>query len=421
MSAAEPGSRPQNQFVLAFYWFAWEMHWAALLGATLQADIARFIPETAYGRATALLGGLGALLAIVTQYGAGRASDVLRKRMPFIIVGTVLDIVALYAFALAPSFGAVLVSFAAIQIALNIAGGPYQALIPDRVAKSQQGRASAFMGLMRLAGTAVGLLLAKIFVHQPGPGITPQMYTAGFIALVSVIAVVLAVALVVTIFGVGEREGDVPPPQPVLAAWPSRTSFWWLVVSRGFVSAGLYLILPFLGFYLRFALHVANYLGTSLLLLLLMVGCSLVGTVPAGRLADRFPKKSIIYIALALLVAGAGALVFTKSLALVGLLSVLLGIGWGAYYSVDWALACNLLPPGRAGALMAIWNLGASAPQVAAPIAGGLLVDRVGASTGDLGLGYRMLFALVALFVTCGAFALSFVREQREGLGRDPP
>jgi MFS family permease len=421
MSATEPRTRPQNQFALSLYWFAWEMHWAALLGATLQADIARFIPETAYGRATALLGGLGAVLAIVAQYGAGRASDVLRKRMPFIIVGTVLDIVALYAFALAPTFGAVLVSFAAVQVAINIAEGPYQALIPDRVAKSAQGRASVFMGLMRQAGTAVGLLLAKIFVHQPAPGVTPQMYTSGLIALVSVISVVLAVALVVTIFGVGEREGDVPPPQPVLAAWPSRTSFWWLIVSRAFVSTGLYLILPFLGFYLRFALHVANYLGTSVLLLLLMVGCSLVGMVPAGLLADRFSKKSIIYIALALLVAGAGALVFTKSLALVGALAVLLGIGWGAYYTVDWALACNLLPLGRAGALMAIWNLGASAPQIAAPIVGGLLVDRVGASTGDLGLGYRMLFALVALFVTCGAFALSFVREQREGLGRKTP
>jgi MFS family permease len=414
-------SRPQNQFALSLYWFAWELHWAALLGATLQAEIARFFPETAFGRATALLGGLGALLAIIAQFGAGRASDVLRKRMPFIIIGTVLDIIALYAFARAPTFGAVLVSYAAIQIALNIAGGPYQALIPDRVAKSDQGHASAFMGFMRLAGTAAGLFLAKIFVHQPGPDITPQMYTAGFTALVSVISVVLAVALVVTIFGVGERKGDVPPPQPVLATWPSRTSFWWLVVSRAFVSAGLYLILPFLGFYLRFALHVKNYKDTSLMLLLLMVACSLVGTVPAGRLADRFPKKSIIYIALALLVAGAGAIVFTKSLTLVGALAVLLGIGWGAYYSVDWALACNLLPPGRAGGLMAIWNLGASVPQVAAPIVGGLLADGVGASTGDLGLGYRLLFALVAVFVTCGAFALSFVREQREGLGRKPP
>jgi MFS family permease len=418
--SSTPARKP-NQFVLAAYWFAWEMQWAALLGLTLQAQIARFMPPTMFGRATAVLGAVGALLAIISQFGAGRASDLVRRRMPFIIAGTLLDIVALYAFAFAPSFGAVIVSFAAIQIALNIAGGPYQALIPDRVAKSAQGRASAFMGLMRLAGTAAGLLLAKIVVHQPGPGITAQMYTHSFLLLVSVISATLLVALVVTIVGVPESPGDVAEPQALLADWPSRASFWWLVVSRSFVSVGLNLILPFFAFYLRFALHVASYLSTSATLLLLMVVCSLIGTVPAGVLADHFPKKSIIYIALALLVCGAVALAFTNTLTVVAVIAVLLGAGWGSYYSVDWALATNLLPVGRAGALMAIWNLGATAPQVAAPIIGGLLVDHVGEATGDLGLGYRLLFALIAAFVLCGAFALAFVREPREGVAPGTP
>ncbi|MBV8081367.1 MAG: MFS transporter [Candidatus Eremiobacteraeota bacterium] len=417
MTAASQG--PLKQFSLAAYWFAWELHWAALLGATLQAEIARFMPPTEYGRATAVLGAVGAVLAIISQYAAGRASDFARKRLPFIVAGTLLDIVALYAFAVAPSFGAVVLSFAAIEIALNIAGGPYQALIPDRVAKSAQGRASAYMGLMRLAGTAAGLLLAKLVVHQPGPGVTPAMFTHSFLVLVSVISAALLVALAVTLLGVREQPGDVAPPVPVLEDWPNRASFWWLIISRASVSAGLYLILPFLGFYLRFALHVDRYQSASLSLLLLMVVCSLVGTAPAGVLGDRFSKKSIIYIALALLAGGALALTFITTLAPLTALAVALGIGWGAYYSVDWALATNLLPEGRAGALMAIWNLGASAPQVAAPIVGGLLVDRIGAATGDFGLGYRALFALVAGFVICGALALVFVRENREGVTRE--
>ncbi|HEV2878727.1 MAG TPA: hypothetical protein VGW96_04010, partial [Candidatus Eremiobacteraceae bacterium] len=94
------------------------------------------------------------------------------------------------------------------------------------------------------------------------------------------------------------------------------------------------------------------------------------------------------------------------------------GLGWGAYYSVDWALACMLLPPGRAGALMAIWNIGASAPQVAVQLLGGPLVDRAGAITHDLGFGYRLLFGLVAVFVILGAVGLAFVREPRAGLER---
>ena len=412
MTAGSAVKRPNN-FALSFYWFAWELHWAALLGATLQADIARFMPPTFYGRASAILGGFGALVAIVTQYGAGRASDIVRRRTPFIIAGTLLDIVALVAFTRAPSFFAAVISFAAVNIALNIAGGPYQALIPDRVDKGAQGRASAYMGFMRLAGTVLGLLLAKIFVHQPGPGVTTAMIEQGLTGLVVAISAVLLAALVVTVFGVTERTGDVPAPQPVLAHWESRTSFWWLIVQRSFVSCGLYSILPFLAFYLRFALHVRDFISSSLTMLLVMVACSLVGTVPAGIIGDRVSKKSIIYIALSLVALGAVVLVFLTQLTPVFAVSVVIGIGWGAYYSVDWALATNLLPPGRAGALMALWNLGTSAPQVAAPIIGGLLVDKLGAATGDFGFAYRTLFALVATFVVLGAIALSFVREPR--------
>jgi MFS family permease len=404
-----------NPFVLSVYWFAWEVHWAALLGATLQSQIARFEPENFFGRATAIIGGLGALLSILVQFGAGRASDIARRRMPFLIVGTLLDVIALYAFALSPSFGAVVVSVAAVQIALNIAGGPYQALIPDRVDKSKQGSASAFMGLLRLAGTAGGLLLAKLVVKQPGPEITQTMYTSGLLTLVTILSVTLVVALAVTVIGVREDPADVPPPAPVTQWWESAPSFIALIISRTFVMAGLYLVLPFLGFYLRFALGVRQYQSTSLDILLLMVGCSLLGTVPAGIVGDRLPKKSIIYIALAMVGMGALALVFAHRVDLLFAIGVLIGVGWGAFYSVDWALACNLLPPGRTGALMAIWNLGASGPQVFAPVVGGLLVDLIGAGPGGLGVGYRAVFALVVACVSAGAIGLVFVREPRAG------
>jgi MFS family permease len=141
-----------------------------------------------------------------------------------------------------------------------------------------------------------------------------------------------------------------------------------------------------------------------------------VGTVPAGIAGDRWPKKNILYGALVLLALGAVILSLIAAPTQLTALAVVLGLGWGAYYSVDWALACMLLPPGRAGALMAIWNIGASAPQVAAPIVGGLLVDTAGAVTGDFGLGYRLLFGLVAVFVILGALGLAFVREPRAGL-----
>jgi MFS family permease len=407
--------KKDNLFALSAFWFAWEFHWAALLGAAMQGQIARFAPPDLIGTATAVLGGSGAVFSILGQYGSGRISDRLGRRIPFVVAGTLLDILALFGFALSPSFLVVVLTFAGVQISLNIACGPYQALMPDRVEMAARGRASAVMGLFRLAGTAAGLYVAKFFVHQPGPHVTAAMFEHGLTLLAAVIACVLIVALVITVVGVSEST-PVVDPGPIDLDWPARPSFVWLIVSRSAVNLGLYSILPFLAFYLRFAQHVTQYLQTSITLLLVMIGCALVGTVPAGIVADRVSKKRIIYIALVLLAAGAAGLSATRTTSWLLPLAIVLGLGWGVYYSVDWALACVLLPQGRAGALMAIWNIGASAPQIAAPIVSGLLIDHVNAYMHDLGAGYRFIFALVAACMLAGAAGLWFVREPRAGV-----
>ena len=414
---SEQPSRSVNLFSLSIFWFAWEVHWGALLGAAVQGQIARFAPPEFIGTASAVLGGAGAVFSIISQYGFGKLSDRSGKRLPYIVAGTLCDIGALFAFAFAPSFALVLIAYVGVQVSLNAACGPYQALMPDRVAAAARGKASAIMGLFRLSGTAAGLFLAKIFVRQPGPGVSSALFTAGLVHLAIAVAILLVLALVITIVGV--REGPrfaVDDSAGAREPWRLRASFIWLIVSRSLVNMGLYSILPFLAFYLRFAQHVTAYIARSLDLLLIMIACALLGTVPAGIAGDRISKKRILFIALLCLAIGAISLSFVRSAALLTWFAVLLGLGWGAYYSVDWALACNLLPAGRAGAMMAIWNIGASAPQVAAPVVGGLLIDRLGASTGDLAVGYRLLFAIVAVFVLLGAGALAFVVEPREGL-----
>jgi len=410
-----------NQFALSLYWFAIELHWAGMLGAALQAQIARFIPASAIGTAAAVLGGIGALLSIASQLGAGRASDVARRRIPFVVAGTLLDILALFAFAVSPSFTAVVVTFACVEIAFNIGAGPYQALIPDRIPRQTQGRASGVMGLYRFAGTAAGLLLARVLVKQPGPLVSQHAFTSSLVWFAAAISGVLVVALIVTLVGVRDRDVEVPAPQPLFAPWPMRGSFVALIVARAFASGGLYLILPFLAFYLRFALHVGAYLKTSLDLLLVMVVFSVAGTLAAGALGDRYSKKTIIYWSFGFLAIGALSLAGLSRVQPVWPLGILLGAAWGAYYSVDWALACNLLPIGRAGALMAVWNIGASGPQVAALVIGGLLVDRVGAATGNPGAGYRALFILITALIGAAAAALTFVREPRGGMTPDTP
>jgi MFS family permease len=425
-STSQGARRTVHPAALSVYWFALEVHWAALLGAALQGQIARFEDPSFVGRASAVLLGFGAFFAIASQFAAGRASDRLQRRLPFIVAGTLCDVVALFAFALAPSFLAVVVAFACVQISLNVANGPYQALIPDRVDPRLQGRASAVMGLFRLGGNAAGFVLARIFVHQPGPGVSAATFQHGLLLLAGSIGVLLVAGMLATVFSLGETpQRALTPPQTEAPAadWPYRRSFVALIVSRSLVSLGLYSIVPFFAFFLKYALHVATYLPTSVDLLLTMTVCSLIGTLPAGIASDKFSKKHLMYGAIGGLALGALGLAFAPSVGMAIVVAIPIGIGWGAYYSVDWALACNLLPTGSAGALMALWNIGAAGPQVLAPVIGGLFVDFFGAAAGDPGRAYRALFALVAVYLALGAGALAFVREplreQAEGMARD--
>src|SRR5438445_13173463 len=65
-----------------------------------------------------------------------------------------------------------------------------------------------------------------------------------------------------------------------------------------------------------------------------------------------------------------------RSLSLLYVLGILYGIGYGAYYAVDWALACDVLPNREeaAGRDMALWHVSFTLPQVLAPaILAGLL------------------------------------------------
>jgi MFS family permease len=400
---------------LSAFWFAWEAQWAALLGAALQAQVARFFAPTHIGAAMAVLSGSGAFLAIVSQYAGGSVSDRRGGHAALMAAGTLANIAGLIAFAVVPSFFDVVATFAAIQIAFNIAGGPYQALIPRLIQPGARGRASAAMGVFRLAGNAAGLLAARLTVHQPDPALGASAFRAGLLHLAEVLTAIVLVCLLITVRTL--RGGTVHAldqadalEQAPATCWGHRRSFAWLIGSRTVVSLGLYLILPFFAFYLRFVHHVARYLAASLELLFLMTVSALAGTVPAGIAGDRIRKRPLLWSALGLLALGSASLAASGSPRVLWAIAVLLGFGWGAYYAVDWALACVLVAPRRAGALMAIWNIGASAPQVAAPVVGGLLVDRMAAG-GNVAVAYRMLFVLVTACVVIGAALLGGVRE----------
>src|SRR4029077_11618827 len=94
-------------------------------------------------------------------------------------------------------------------------------------------------------------------------------------------------------------------------------------------------------------------------------------------------------------------------------LAVLFGLGYGAYMSVDWALAVDALPSRlSAGRDLGIWSLASTVPGIAAPALGGAVVAAF-AAAGNTGAGYQAVFGLAAGLFAAGTVSVLRVPEPR--------
>jgi len=97
------------------------------------------------GTAEAIITTLGVLVAILVQPTVAAISDHtstrIGRRKPFIIVGTILDMVFLLGFYLAGAWIGLLIFYVLLQFSSNFAQGPFQGYMPDLVPARQVGLA----------------------------------------------------------------------------------------------------------------------------------------------------------------------------------------------------------------------------------------------------------------------------------------
>ncbi len=94
-------------------------------------------------------------------------------------------------------------------------------------------------------------------------------------------------------------------------------------------------------------------------------------------------------------------------------LGVIFGLGYGAYMSVDLALAVDALPSHHdAGKDLGLWSMASTLPAVLAPVLGSAVIFLAGLA-GQTASGYRAVFGLATVFLALGAGFVLKVRERR--------
>ena len=381
-ASASPQVSPAR---LGTFTFGIQIVWGAILAVSLQA---RSSDLSSNGVATySTIAPIGAAFATVVQVLAGIAADARRARIghrrEFYFWGIGFAVPALVWFYLAPNVAQLAAAFFLLQIALNVATGPYQAAIPDYVPQSRTGEASSWMSAWQSLGNAVGLVVA------------------GFVQDLRIVAAILAASLLAPFAVTLAHIRNLPANPAASGKFKLDRTFTMLLFSRGIINVGFFTLLGYLLFFVRDSLGVtgaATRTQTALLFLTFTLA-AIAGAALAARPADRYDKRLVATVSTLILAAALAVLAPSQTLAVAYPAAALAGAAWGAFFTADWALACALLPRGAMATAMGVWNVATAGPQVLAPLIAGPLVLALDARTPGLGARGAVVLSLAEFLV----------------------
>jgi MFS family permease len=402
----------QQLLTLSIYWLGILTIWGGLDNIVIPQRLLD-LDRSSAGSLQAIVAMVGVVAPILIQPTVGVISDYTMtrwgRRKPYILVGTVLDVVFVFAIATSNGFLALAALYFLLQLSSNFAQGPFQGYVPDLVPASQVGLASGLMGMMIVFGTILGTGIATL-----GQLTDTLVLSTIALALVELGTMVL---LVLTV-----DEGRSAPPRTrswrevALSAWGTdilreRSVLWLLLVRLLFLGA--YAVTRFAAAYFEDSHGLSRDDATLHVLIGTMVAglMTAAAAIPGGRLSDRLGRRTVIWIAAAVVAVGLAAVAVAPTPVLGIAAFVPFGIGMGIFLSADWALMADVIPKHTAGRYMGILNAGTAMAGPAYLVIAGPLRD---AFTIDV--GPRVAIGIGIAYVAGAALALTRVDPKRREL-----
>ena len=441
-------------FALGFFGlqFAWQMRIILSGPVTEGLGASPFI----YG----LIWLAGPFTGMVVQPLIGALSDKtvspLGRRRPYLLGGAILASLALWIFPNSASVANVLQKITGIELpaltalfiaaimiwvidaCVNVAQGPYRALVPDVVPEEQHSLANSYISLAIGLGSVVAAGTAPFLKWAFGyqMSIPAQFVMAGLAFTLGMIWTCVTI-----------KEGKKSEKQEdVQETEHSNVSFWQSL--KGFFAMSPEVskictmqFFTWIGtmcmmiFFTQYAVHTiycvpdlttalnstkelyanATLAGTnfsSICFAVFNLVCFLVA-IPIGILSAKYSNKKVHIISLLTMILAYMGMFFSKNPKAVVCLMGLAGIGWASICALPFAMLSQFIKKGTEGSVMGIFNIFIAGPQVFVCTLVAWIISKCSFTMGSEYINYHWEYAFI-IGAVCLAIATVLANTIKE-------
>ena len=443
-------------FALGFFGlqFAWQMRIILSGPVTESLGASPFL----YG----LIWLAGPFTGMVVQPLVGALSDKtvspFGRRRPYLLGGALIAAIALWIFpnsaniadwiqnmtglhlpALTALFIAAIMIWV-IDACINIAQGPYRALVPDVVPEEQYSIANSYMslsiGLGSVVAAATAPFLKWAFNYQ-------MSIPAQFIMA----ALAFALAMLWTCMTIKEHQTKREELKNVAVAEKQEDTFIdsvknFFALSPEVSKICLMQFFTWIGvmclliFFTQYSVHtifeVPDLSTVSEEERILFENATLVGTnfssicfaifnficfvvaIPIGVLSAKYTNKKVHIISLLTMILAYLGLAFAKDVKLVAALMGLAGIGWASICALPFAMLSQYIKKGTEGSVMGIFNIFIAGPQVLVCTLVAGFISKCAFSQGADAVNYHWEYAFLigAVCLALAMFVTNTIKEK---------
>lgn len=367
---------------------------------------------------------VGAALAAIGNPIFGQISDRTRsrfgRRVPWIVICSLLGAGALMWQANAKSIGTLAITWGCVQFILNGFQAALTAVMPDRVPPAKYGIFSGLVGLGIPLGIVVsaytigGIDLHKLGIDKVVGGFDGKFQGENGYYLIA--GILVACVLVFCLVTPDKPSVDMPVERFDFGKFLSN--FWlnprkhpdfaWAFLSRFGVVGGYFVVLTYNMYILMEYVKIKPQDTPAIMGFLMVINAiaTVIASIVVGKLVDRFGVIKPFVLGSGIL-AGLSLFIPMVWASVNGMtaFNIVNGFAFGMYMAVDMALITKVLPRGEdAGKDMGLINIANAAPQIAAPFIASSIVET---------WGYHALFPIAAVISLVGSVLVVFVKTVR--------